>query len=70
MSNLGRVVRFDLDGIRLERRLVDLPVLDDPGSELSVESPVGRALLSAAAGDELVVKAPAGDVVVKVQAVA
>lgn len=70
MSNLGRVIQFDLDGIQLQRRLVDLHVLDDPGVELSVESPVGRALLLARAGDELVVKAPAGDVIVKVRSVA
>jgi transcription elongation GreA/GreB family factor len=70
MSNLGCVVQFDLDGLRLKRRLVDLRVIDDPATELSVESPVGRALLAAAAGDELVVKAPAGDVVVKVRSVA
>lgn len=69
MSNLDRVIQFELDGNPLQRRLVGFTVVDDPAEELSIESPVGRALLGAQVGDEFVVPAPAGDVVVKVQSV-
>jgi transcription elongation GreA/GreB family factor len=62
-TNCGRVVRFTLDGQDFERRLVhQVRKLD----ELNVESPVGGALATARPGDELTVRAPGGDVVVKV----
>ncbi len=61
--NLWRTVRFSLDGQRFERRLVHQ--VDDL-AELNAGSPVGRALVTGRPGDEVVVKAPGGDVVVKV----
>ena len=63
-SNVGRVVRFKLEGVDLGMRLVH--VVEDVATELNVESPVGRALREASAGDSLTVKAPGGNVVVKV----
>jgi len=45
-------------------RLVD--VVEDVATELNVESPVGRALREAQAGDSLTVRAPGGNVVVNV----
>ncbi len=63
-SNVGRLVRFNLDGVELVRRLVN-PV-NGSANGLSVESPVGRVLSKARVGDRVVVQAPVGDVVVKV----
>jgi len=62
--NMWRSVRFALDGQVFERRLVY--AVADPAGEINVKSAVGRALLTAQAGDELTVSAPGGDVVVKV----
>jgi len=64
-DNYGKVLLFDVDGIRCERRLVARPA-EDIARELSASSPVGRALVSMQVGDSVTVKAPAGDVVVKV----
>lgn len=63
-SNVGRVVRFRLEGVELGLRLVY--AVEDVATELNVESPVGRALREAQAGDSLTVRAPGGDVVVNV----
>jgi len=64
-NNVDRVIRFDLDGKRWERRLVCWPVRD-MATELNVASPVGRVLRSAQVGQELPVHVPSGDLVVKV----
>lgn len=64
VTNMWRTVRFALGGVVLERRLVH--VVEDQAADLNVESPVGRALLTARAGDVVTVRAPGGDVVVKV----
>ena len=63
-SNVGRVVRFRLEGVELGLRLVH--AVEDVATELNVESPVGRALRGARVGDSLTVRAPGGNVVVKV----
>lgn len=63
-SNLWQVVQFNLDGIELERRLV--LAIEDVDRDINVSSPVGKALLHAAAGERIVVEAPGGNVVVKV----
>jgi transcription elongation GreA/GreB family factor len=68
-NNVGRWIRFDLDGMRLERRLVETSVVDDPAVELSKDSPVGRALLHARAGDEIAVPVPAGAVTITVRSI-
>lgn len=66
VSNLGRTIRFVLDGdMELSRRLVSTPVRD-PAAEVNALSPVGRALLDAAPGEERVAVSPAGHTVVKV----
>ena len=64
VTNVGRTVRFALEGLELEYRLVY--VVEDEATDLNAESPVGRALRDARAGDEVIAKAPVGDVVVKV----
>jgi len=64
LNNVGRVVRFRLEGMEFGLRLVD--VVEDVATELNVESPVGRALREAQAGDSLTVRAPGGNVVVNV----
>lgn len=66
-SNLWRKVRFRLDGQVFERRLVSTAVTEL--DELSAESPVGAALMTARVGDEMTVRAPGGNVIVKVLAV-
>ena len=63
-TNLWQRVRFELDGIALERWLV--PEAKDLIREISTSSPVGEALLTALPGERIVVQAPGGDVVVKV----
>lgn len=63
-SNVGRLVRFDLEGVRLARRLICRPV-EDLETELSVGSPVGRALQRASVGDEVEVTTPGGAIVVQ-----
>ena len=62
-SNIDRIVKFDLDGILLERRLVWGP--QDVARDLNPESAIGRALLTARKGDTLTVAAPGGSVTVR-----
>jgi len=62
--NVERVVRFEVEGMELARRLVLGQV--EGTTELSVESPVGRALRNARPGDRMRVEAPGGCVEVSV----
>ena len=62
-TNIDRVVRFDLDGILLKRRLVWDP--QDVAQDLNPESAVGRVLLTARTGDTVTVAAPGGSVTVR-----
>jgi transcription elongation GreA/GreB family factor len=63
--NIDQVIRFELDGEVLERRLVARPV-EDESAELNAQSPVGQALLSAIAGQSIEVETPGGALMVKV----
>ena len=65
--NLGRVIRFDSDGLILERRLVQ--VTDNCMNEINVESQVGRVLSGAKVGEQYSVSVPEGVLVVKVLAI-
>ena len=65
--NLGKIIRFDLDGLILERRLVQ--VTDHCMDEINVESQVGQSLAEARAGEQYAVQVPEGTVVVKVLAI-
>lgn len=64
LDNLWRTVRFALDGQEFARRLVT--EVRDFAAEIGAGSPVGEVLLWARPGDEIVTRAPGGDVVVKV----
>lgn len=62
--NLGKIIRFDLDGLILERQLVQ--ITDCSLNEIHVDSPVGKALAEARAGEQYAVQVPEGTLVVKV----
>ncbi len=64
MSNADQTVRFDLAGEVLERKLVTRPAESE--AELSTQSPVGQALLSATVGQSIEVQTPAGALTVTV----
>jgi transcription elongation factor GreA len=64
MNNADQTVRFELAGEVLERRLVPRPAESE--AELSTQSPVGRALLSAAVGENIEVQTPGGTLTVKI----
>jgi transcription elongation GreA/GreB family factor len=61
--SVDQIIRFALDGEEMERKLVVRP---DDESELSVESPVGAALLFASVGDKIKVVTPGGIVTIEV----
>jgi len=63
-NNMEQVVRFVVEGTSFTRRLVWGRV--ETVAELSVESPVGRALRNAQPGDRMRVEAPGGCVEVSV----
>jgi len=64
-NNIDQVIRFELDGEVLERRLVARPA-EDESAELNAQSPVGQALLSALVGESIGVETPGGALMVKV----
>ena len=63
-TNVGRRIRFTLNGVELELELVY--EVRDWTREVNVESPVGRALRNAREGDKNTVMTPGGVVVVNV----
>jgi transcription elongation factor GreB len=70
------VVRFgawvrleDEGGEQVEYRIVGPDEIDAGAGRISMDSPVGRALLGKACGDEVVVRRPKGDAVFEVVAV-
>jgi transcription elongation GreA/GreB family factor len=71
VAAIGRRVTFrEVDGVRTTVALV-IPGDGDPRHDwISVDAPLGRALLGARAGEAVTVRAPAGDRVVHVEAVA
>lgn len=64
MSNTDQIVRFDLAGEVLERKLVTRPAENE--AELNTQSPVGQALLSATVGQTIEVETPSGTLTVTV----
>ena len=58
---LGSVVRIETDGETIDYTIVGTSDSDVAAGRISSSSPVGRALLGRAAGDEVVIKTPAGD---------
>ena len=50
VTNLGKVIEFELDGARLVRRLVQ--TVQRIGEEISIASPTGTKLVNAQPGQE------------------
>jgi transcription elongation factor GreA len=65
---LGSVVSVESDGVPAVFTLVGSAEADLAAGRLSVASPVGRALLGAAVGDDVVVETPRGPVGYRVTA--
>jgi hypothetical protein len=69
-ARLGaRVKLSDEEGRETEYRLVTPDEADPPNGSVSVESPLGRALLGKSTGDEVTVERPRGPVEYTVEAV-
>ncbi len=69
-NNLDKVIQFKLDGgAALERTLVARPV-EDMASELNAQSPIGKVLLTASAGEVHQAETPGGVLAVEVLNVA
>ena len=58
---LGSVVRIETDGETIDYTIVGTSDSDVAAGRISSSSPVGRALLGRAEGDEVVIKTPAGE---------
>ena len=58
---LGSVVRIETDGETIDYTIVGTSDSDVAAGRISSSSPVGRALLGRASGDEVVIKTPAGE---------
>jgi transcription elongation GreA/GreB family factor len=63
-TNLGKVIRFEVGDLILERRLVQMT--DSAIDEIHVDSPVGKALAKACVGEQYAVHVPEGTLVVRV----
>ncbi|MEP7158633.1 MAG: transcription elongation factor GreA [Chloroflexota bacterium] len=59
---LGSTVEVEHDGERMKYMIVNTAEADPARGRLSNSSPVGRALLGASAGDEVVIQSPGGAV--------
>ena len=69
MTNLFKVIVFEVDGLQMMRRLV--PVVHQVGQEISIGSPVGFKLANAEPGQEFTIARPGGEhSVVKVLSIA
>lgn len=71
LAAVGRRITFrETDGARMTLALV-IPGDGDPRQGwVAIDSPLGRALLGARVGDEVTVRAPAGDRTVRIEAIA
>ena len=66
----GAWVRLvDEDGVEIEYQIVGPDEFDVEAGRISMDSPVGKALLGRSEGDEVVVRRPRGDAVFEVLAV-
>jgi transcription elongation factor GreA len=64
------VTLIDIDNDRtVQYRIVGEDEADAKANLISVNSPIARALVAKAEGDEVVVKAPGGDVIYEIDAV-
>ena len=62
VAAIGSDLVVEIDGERLSIRLVGSAEADAGSGRISVASPVGRALIGARAGDEVVVATPGGEI--------
>jgi transcription elongation factor GreA len=69
-ATMGSTVVVESDGHRSTYRLVSSAEARPSEGRLSVSSPVGQALMGAGAGDDVVVRSPAGDHTMRVVEVA
>lgn len=68
VTNLFKIIAFELDGLQITRRLV--PMVRQVGQEISIASSVGFRLANATPGQEFTIARPDGESsVVKVLAV-
>jgi transcription elongation factor GreA len=65
-ADIGSTVTVEIDGMRVTYTLVGSAEADPGAGRLSVESPVGRALVGSMAGDAVVVRTPRGEVTYQV----
>lgn len=56
-------------GAQVKYRIVGVDEADVPSGKISVSSPISRALMGKSEGDEVVVKAPAGDIEFEIELV-
>ena len=68
-ADLGSTVRVEVDGLEETYMLVGSAEADASAGRVSVVSPVGRALVGARAGTEVIVTTPRGPATYKVLAV-
>ena len=68
-ADIGSVVTVEADGLTTTYTLVGSSESDPKSGRVSVVSPVGRALVGAMAGDEVVVETPRGHTTYRVTAI-
>lgn len=62
----GSTVTFEIDGVERRYTLVGTTESDATGGRISIRSPIGRALLGRAAGEEAVATTPGGELRLRV----
>ena len=65
-ADIGSTVTVEIDGLTVTYTLVGSAEADPGAGRLSVESPVGRALVGSMTGDAIVVRTPRGEVTYQV----
>jgi transcription elongation factor GreA len=68
-ADIGSTVTVEVDGSEVTYTLVGSSESDPGAGRLSAVSPVGRALVGATAGDEVVIQTPRGSVTYRVVSV-
>ena len=66
MAKIGSKVTMVQDKTRVKISLVSSPEADVSTSKISVDSPLGKAIVGKAENDEVTVSAPAGEVNYKI----
>jgi len=66
---VGSTVKVKMGEKSLEYEVVGATQADPTSGKISVESPVGKALIGKKMGDDILVKAPKGDVKMKIETI-